>query len=292
MQQFKALTPAFIRTLELFRVRARRAFLGTRQGGHLSPKRGHGIEFSEYRQYELGDNPRHIDWGVFGRTERLYVKRFQEEQDLRVLVAIDTSASMGAVPSDGKWERACEIGLSLGYIALLSQDTVTISALGKATSPAFIGSRAFQPMIRWLSAISPSRQGTFARDVQRAAAQIRFPGVAVVISDFLFDFDEIERGLNILRAKNLDITVVQVLGESDRTPFVSHGSTFNDSETQEEVTVASDPEFGDAYRKLLLAHSERIQAFCASARIGFVLALPEEDLGDWVQEALPGAGLV
>ena len=67
----EAFTPQFLKQLEMFRINARRMFLGSKQGGHLSPKRGHGIEFSDYRKYELGDNPRHIDWGVYARTERL-----------------------------------------------------------------------------------------------------------------------------------------------------------------------------------------------------------------------------
>ena len=68
--------------------------MGMRQGGHASIKRGQGIEFSDYRQYQLGDNPRYIDWGLYGRSDKLYVKRFSEEQDLSVLIILDTSASM------------------------------------------------------------------------------------------------------------------------------------------------------------------------------------------------------
>ena len=90
LQNFsETFTPAFLRQLELLRLRARRSYLGTRQGGHLSLKRGHGIEFSDYRKYELGDDPRHIDWSAYARSERLYIKRFREEQDLSVLLLLD-----------------------------------------------------------------------------------------------------------------------------------------------------------------------------------------------------------
>ena len=98
-------TPAILRQLEMLKLSSRRAFLGQRQGAHLSLKRGQGVEFYDYRKYELGDNPRHIDWGLYGRSERIYVKRFREEQSLSVLVLLDSSPSMGVVPVQGisKW---------------------------------------------------------------------------------------------------------------------------------------------------------------------------------------------
>ena len=83
------LNQAFLKQLELLKINSRRSFLGSRQGGHASIKRGHGIEFSDYRKYVPGDDPRHIDWNVYARTERVYVKRFQEEQDLSVFIFLE-----------------------------------------------------------------------------------------------------------------------------------------------------------------------------------------------------------
>ena len=114
-----------------------------------------------------------------------------------------------------------------------------------------------------------------------------------MISDFLVEFDEIERGLNALRAKNLDITVIQVLGPSDREPPVqAAGSMVRDSETNEEVSVRFDSELQEEYGALLEAHNRRIQDFCGGARIGYAQALPEQDLGAWIQDALPAVGLL
>ncbi len=286
-------TPKYLRMLNLFRLHARKAFLGTRQGGHLSPKRGHGIEFSDYRQYELGDNPRHIDWGLYGRTERLYVKRFQEEQDLQVLIAVDASASMAAAPQDLKWDRAREIALSLGYIALMSQDAVSMVALGSQCTPSLSGPKAFQHLLRYMRQVTPGGRGDFFRDLQSAAARVRFPGVAVVVSDCLIEFDQIEAGLNVLRSKNLDITLIQVLGTSDRSlSFASGGAVLHDSESAEEVSLVATLETEQEYRKALQQHCEQIEAFCGGARIGYALALPEEELGTWMQEALPAIGVL
>jgi uncharacterized protein (DUF58 family) len=274
-------------------MRARRSFLGTRQGGHLSPKRGHGIEFSDYRQYELGDNPRHIDWGLFGRTERLYVKRFQEEQDLQVLIALDASASMGSVPDDHKWERSSDIALSLAYIALMSQDTVRLHVLGRTPSAALIGPRAFYHATRYLQRVVPTGEGVFDKQLAEAAARVKFPGIAIIISDCLFDFESLQSGLNALRAKNLDITLIQVLGRSDRRlDYAESGATLQDSETGEQVSLVASSEVEAEFQRLLVDHCERIQQFCLSARVGYTLALPEEALEQWVNETLPRTGII
>jgi len=287
-------TPQFLNQLELFKIRARRSFLGSRQGGHLSPKRGHGIEFSDYRQYELGDNPRHIDWGVYGRTDRLYVKRFQEEQDLRVLLVVDGSASMGQDSTDPKWERARDIALALGYIALMEQDTVSAAILGSRTSPVLSGPRAVHQLGALFDRLVPGGEGHFARDIQRAAAQIKFPGVAVVISDFLCPFEEVERGFNALRSRNLDITAVQILSDEDLRPFERGGDSAIaiDRETSERVDVHFTPELRAEYQQILEDHCEQLRDFCAGARISYALALTSESLGDWLQNILPRVGIL
>ena len=87
-------TSEYLKSLELLKLKARRAFLGMREGGHTSIKRGHGIEFADYRKYELGDDLRHIDWGVYARSDRLYLKRFREERDLSLLLLVDGTNSM------------------------------------------------------------------------------------------------------------------------------------------------------------------------------------------------------
>jgi uncharacterized protein (DUF58 family) len=286
-------TPQFLNQLELFKIRARRAFLGSRQGGHLSPKRGHGIEFSDYRKYELGDNPRHIDWGVYGRTDRLYVKRFQEEQDLRVLLLVDGSASMGTSSADVKWKRARDIALSLGYIALMEQDTVSAIVLSKRATPVLAGPRAVHQLGTFFENLSPGGEDHFARDLQRAAAQSKVPGVAVVISDCLCPFEELQKGLNALRSRNLDITVVQVLSDEDLRPLEGKDSAIVvDSETGERVDLHFTSELRSEYQELLESHCEQIRDFCGSARISYTLALASEDLGDWIQNILPRVGIL
>jgi uncharacterized protein (DUF58 family) len=286
-------TPELMRTLELLQLRARRAFLGTRQGGHVSVKRGHGIEFSDYRQYQLGDSPRHIDWGVYARSDRLYVKRFQEEQDLSVLIIIDTSASMITPAEDRKWEASRDIALAIAYVALMQQDGVTLSAPGHLLTPRLSGARAIHQLGSLLTDLTIDGTAHFLDGVKLAVNATRFPGVAIVISDFLMPFADLQATFNLLRARNLDITAIQVLGANDLEPLSSVSEAVAvDAETGEEITVNLSAEQRAEYTWLLEDHNKRLAEFLASSRINYTRSRADEPLGEFMVGNLARTGLV
>ena len=105
----KTFSPSFFKRLQQLKIHTRRTFLGSRQGGHLSLRRGHGLEFADYRLYTSGDDFRHIDWGIYGRTDRLYVKQFREEQDLNVFFLIDASQSMDFPQNENKFKMCLNL---------------------------------------------------------------------------------------------------------------------------------------------------------------------------------------
>jgi len=286
-------TPAFLSQLELLQLHTKRAYLGTRHGGHRSLKRGHGIEFSDYRVYVPGDNPRDIDWAVFGRSDRLYVKRFQEEQALTVLIILDTSPSMAAVVEDKKWDRAREIALALAYIALLQQDGVAIAAPGYISTPALWGGRAIHELGKAVEKIELNKPIDFLEGVRRAANSVKFPGVAVVISDFLMPPSEVRQAMNMLRARNLDIKAIQVLGPNDLEPFPETSSMRAiDSESGEELELSLDDNSRREYRFLFEEHMEQVKDIFGQARINWTSAPSNEELSQFIFERMPKAGLL
>lgn len=288
-----AFSPDFLRQLELLKIRGRRAFLGSRQGGHLSLKRGHGLEFSDYRKYELGDHPRHIDWGVYARSERLYIKRFQEEQDLSVLIILDSSASMSTPEGGPKWQRAREVCLALGYIALMQQDTVALAPLGSPAGPAYYGARAVHQLSDRLFKLKTVQRINLEREVILAASRVKFPGVAIFVSDFLMPFDEIQKAFTILRAKNLDLTAVQLLDPADIEPFSSDSSFIAvDSETEEEVTLTFSAESAERYKELLETHWKKLSAYFQDNRIGVAQINAADPLAHSVVNKLGKVGLL
>src|SRR5712691_11999729 len=106
-------TPEFIGRLEHLRIKTRREYAGLGKGSHLSPRRGSSLEFSDFRHYSMGDDFRYIDWGLYGRTDKLYIKLFKEEEDLLTYIFLDASASMAYPASDRKFESAIAIALAL-----------------------------------------------------------------------------------------------------------------------------------------------------------------------------------
>lgn len=288
------ITPDLLKSFELFKLRARRAYLGTRQGGHLSIKRGHGIEFSDYRQYELGDNPRHIDWGLYARSERLYVKRYQEEQNLTVLLIVDASASMFTPAGDKKWEMARDLALSLSYIALMEQDSVSVSVPGHFHSPVYFGGRAFHQVARELMQVKgPAAHDVFQDEVRRSVSRIRFPGIAILLSDFLMPLPSIESAVTILRSRSLDITAVQILGSHDLEPFaVGSDAIAVDSETSEEIQISLSTEQKKNYDEYLAQHNTSLRNRLTEARISFVSVTADTPLRDVVINSLPRTGLL
>jgi uncharacterized protein (DUF58 family) len=286
-------TPEFFRRLELLKLRSRRSYLGTRQGGHLSLKRGHGIEFSDYRQYEPGDSPRHIDWGLYARSDRLYVKRFQEEQNLTMLLVVDGTASMVTPLEDQKWERARDIALALSYVALMEQDAVTLSVPGVLHSPLYSGAQAFHQIVRELSIAPAVERCDFAREAQRAVNRVRFPGLAVFISDFLMPISQIEQVLVSMRAKALDITAVQVLGPHDKEPLPLQADAIAvDSESGEEVAISMSPQALLDYREYLAQHMQTVRQLFLDARVGFCQTTTSDDFTEFVVQSLARTGLL
>ena len=289
----QSFTPTFLRQLELLNIRSKRSFLGSRQGGHLSLKRGHGMEFSDYRKYELGDHPRYIDWGVYARSQRLYVKRFQEEQDISVLIILDTSASMNTPQDGAKWERAKELGLALAYVALLQQDSVTLAGLGKKIGPTYKGLKSIHHLAQTLDTYETAGKIDLQREVVLAASRVRFPGIAVFISDFLMPIDEIKNAFNVLRSKNLDLTAIQILGENDVQPFRGQNSYVAvDSESNEEVNVAYSPEVQEQYQKYMQDHWDKLSMYFKGSNINAVQLTAENSISDLVVNKLSKIGLL
>lgn len=286
-------TPALLKNLELFKMHSRRAFLGSKQGGHISLKRGHGLEFADYRRYELGDNPRHIDWGVYARSDKLIVKTFQEEQDLSVLILIDPSNSMRPQDHPQKWERAIATALALAYIALMQQDRVSISIPGIKDTPFLTGMRAIHSLAQALSELQPNQPADLTLSMRSAISRVRFPGLAIFISDLLMPIEQVREITELLRAKNLDITTIQILGQSDITPFAQvSDAVAEDSETGEQLEFSWDGDSQTQYAFLLNQHAQQIRSLLLSRGIGFASQLTTQPFDEFMLRSLPATGLL
>lgn len=293
-----ALDAHTLRLLDTFALRTRKSFYGARQGTHRSHRRGHGVEFAEYRSYELGDNPRYIDWNLYARSDKIYVKRYLEEETVSVFLVLDGSRSLTHPALQLKWHAATHLATCASYVALASHDPVTVSVLGGQQSPQFWGARSFGPLGAFLDTqgdrlIQSAPQTLDIVEATRiAATRVRFPGICVVISDFLYPLEDVVSMLSPFRARNMEIHAIQMLGEQDIDPDPeSNGSTLVDSETGEEIGLSLDPSSRELYAQRLAAHTNAVREHCLSAQIKFVQAVAREPLAENSISILRSMGL-
>jgi uncharacterized protein (DUF58 family) len=289
-------TPQFLARLEELRIRTRRQYAGFGKGAHLSPKRGSSLEFSDYRHYSTGDDFRHIDWGLYGRTDKYYIKLFKEEEDLLTYIFLDASASMAYPAGDRKFEQAVAIALALAYVALASGDRVMIRVLaggGDRPEPAFVhGRHRIVDLARKLRGLRPLGQYDFAQTLAREMLSIRRAGKVFVISDFLMLLNSVTKGLGLFLAASMDLTAVQVLGGRE---IQGHGLEGDvevvDSESGERLRVAIGAREREQYKQTMLRLTREIRSFCLKRGLHYSLYVTDQEFNSFFVRAVTELGL-
>ena len=290
-------TPEFIARLEHLRVKTRREYAGLGKGSHLSPRRGSSLEFSDYRHYTPGDDFRYIDWGLYGRTDKPYIKLFKEEEDLLTYIFLDASASMAFPAADRKFEAAVATALAVAYVALSAGDRVMVRVLGGAGSPssaAFVyGRHRIVELGRALSAIKPAAEVDLAPALAHEMVSIRRAGKVFVISDFLALLNSVERALGMFTAANMDVSAVQILGGSELDGQGLNGDVeVVDAESGERIRVSLGPRERARYRETLMRLSNEIQRFCFRSGLRYALFTTDRGFHDFFLHAATQLGLM
>jgi uncharacterized protein (DUF58 family) len=290
-------TADFLARLEDLRIRTRRQFAGMGKGAHLSPKRGSSLEFSDYRHYSVGDDFRYIDWGLYGRSNKLYIKLFKEEEDLLTYIFLDASASMAYPPADHKFESATVIALALAYVALAAGDRVMVRVLAgddktKIPSSFFFGRHRVVDIASRLKQVRPAGKTDLAADIARELVSIRRAGKVFVVSDFLMLPNAITRGLGLFSAATMDLTAVQVLGGRESTGEGLTGDVeVVDSESGEHLRVSVGPRERAQYENTLKRLSREIQAFCLKRGMHYALYTTGHSFHEFFLKAVRELGL-
>ena len=192
-------TPNFLTQLETLRLRTRKEFLGSQTGSYSSPRRGTSLEFADYRRYAPGDDLRYLDWGIYARTDRLYVKVFREEVDLFAYVFIDASASMAFPSREEKFLPASHVALALSYVILANHDHVKLHLLQEgasgSASPFYRGRRRMMDCVNFATSVTPGGAFDLAPALSDHLKRLRRPGKAILISDFLMPAPAYSKGL-------------------------------------------------------------------------------------------------
>ncbi|MBA4189386.1 MAG: DUF58 domain-containing protein [Planctomycetaceae bacterium] len=271
------LTPDVLRKLETLELISRKAKAGRQRGDRLSKRKGRGAEFADFRPYSSGDDLRFLDWGLFARFERLFLRLFLEDEDLHVHLLLDVSRSM-AFGEPQKLLFAKRVAAAIGFVGLVNLDRVTVTAFAEKSlgkSPPFRGRPALSRLLAYLDELEPQAAGDFNRSMRMIAPTLTGRGVVVVLSDFL-DKAGVADGLRFLASRGLDTTAVQVLAPEEVEPAVVGDLRLTDAEdgTTAEVTVTAD--LLDRYRRAVAAFRTRLTGDCN--RLGISLLQTTSDL--------------
>ncbi len=275
------LTPDFLRKLERLSIVAKRLFPGQMRGERRSTKRGASVEFADYRNYTLGDDFRRVDWNVYARLEKLFLKLFVEEEDLHVYILLDTSRSMD-FGSPRKLLYSKRIAAALSYIALSNLDRVGIAALTGPNAAVLTPKRGKQAafgVFDWLKSIQPSGGTQLASALREFSLKTSQPGLVIVISDF-FDPDY-QKGLSALLSRKFEVTLVHVLDTEEVNPSMVGDLLLVDSETNERREITITQTLLRKYQQRFAEFTGEIEGYCLRYGCNYVRVTntsPFEDL--------------
>jgi uncharacterized protein (DUF58 family) len=275
------LDPAVVARLGTLELKARTIVEGLLSGLHRSPFKGFSVEFAEYRQYIAGDDLATIDWKVYARSDRHYVKKFEEETNLDCHVMLDLSGSM-AYGSRGitKFEYGACLAASLGYLMNRQRDAVGLTAFDDrivAVLPASARPGHLRSLLITLNRLEPGRETDVAQPLHRLAESLTKRGLVVLISDLLDDPDRVVRALKHFQFRGTDVIVFHVL-DPDEIEFPFERATrFEDLETSEEV-MAVPSVVREHYLAQMNALIERYRRDLGACGIDYCLISTEQPL--------------
>lgn len=247
------LDPEALERVAALELRARRIVEGLIAGRHRSPFHGQSVEFAQHREYAAGDDPRHIDWSVWAKSDRFYIKQFEEETNLRATLLVDASESMAYGAPVSKYDYAAGLTAALAYLLLRQSDAVglvTFDSEPRTRLPRRSQESHLRAILHALGTRRPGRKTDLGRVLKEVALADRHRGLVVLVSDLFGDAESIERGLGLLRKQRHDVIVFHVLHD-DEVDFPFEGSTrFEGLELPDQVLC--DPRaLRDAYRDAL-----------------------------------------
>lgn len=291
------ISPDLMKRLEQLQLLARRRSKSTAKGERRSGARGQSVEFADYRTYVPGDDLRRIDWNLFGRLGRLFLKLYEEERELPVTIYLDSSESMsfGWV---SKFDFARQVAAAVGYLALCGFDRVTVEPFPLADDQAGLvgelravrGRRSAMRFFDNLNRLKAGGTADFNQALRLGAMKHRAQGVIVVLSDFL-DPAGYEDGLKSLASRGSEVHAVQILAPEELEPSSYGDLRVIDSETGAEQEVTFGKYRLKSYRATVQNYCRRLQEYCRARGIRYQLAQSDTPIDDLLLKAMRTGGM-
>jgi len=288
------LDPELIGKLDQLEILTHKVFRGRVKGERRSRKKGQSVEFADYREYVPGDDTRHLDWNVFGRLERLYIKLFLEEEDLAFYVIVDTSASMNFGKPVTKFEYARRLAAALAYVGLKNQDKVGVSDGKERVVSRFRPARGkaqLGKVITYLTALEASERTNLSEVCRDFVVQNKQSGIVVLISDFL-DERGYEAALKNFFLRSYDVYCIHVLSPEERDPDMLGHFELIDSETGEKQEVTITETMRKQYRSTVEAFCGGLRDWCAARGMTYLATTTDIGLETMLMSYLRRRGLL
>lgn len=291
--QAPLLEPQFLHKLEQLELVSRKIFLGLMKGERKSKKKGQSVEFADYKNYVKGDDLRFLDWNLYARLDRLFIRLFQEEEDLHFYVLIDNSLSMDfGTPSKLHYSR--QVAAALGFIGLCNMDRVVACAFNDnvtQTLPAVRGRKSLWRLIDFLQKLEPAGPSNLRESLKTFTMKSSGKGIVVLLSDMM-DKEGYEDALRYLVARQYDIYVIQVLCQEELEPEILGDLKLVDIEDADEAEITVSGPLIRKYKQNLAAYQAGLQDFCNRRGITYLMASNKEPFDKLVLNYLRRRGLV
>ncbi|HUU82479.1 MAG TPA: DUF58 domain-containing protein [Phycisphaerae bacterium] len=294
------LRPEVLTRISRLELRARRIVEGFVSGMHASPFKGFSIEFADHRPYSPGDEPRHIDWRVYAKSNRFYVKEYEVETNVRTHLLLDCSGSMaypehpgdGAAPGDpgarlSKWDYAATLAVSLAHLLVLEQSDaaglVLFDEQVRAQLPVSAKRASLMELAEFVTRHAPAGKTDLVVPLAELAGRIPRSGLVIIISDLLADPEALIDGLQRFEAARHDVIVLHVL-DHDELEFPFTDRTLFEGMEEKGIEITTDPQsLRDSYRRAVQQFIERVRGACLDRNIDYALF----STADPLETALP-----
>ncbi len=270
------LLPEVLNKLGNLSLRARRVVEGALTGLHKSPHHGASVEFSEYKEYAPGDDIRRIDWKAYGRFDKYYVKRFEQETNLQGYLLVDGSASMEYKSPDAEWskrEYACVLAASLAYLLIRQQDAAGLVTFSEGPDE-FVPPRATTAHLRYITQALEALEGEGGTDIVRALDHLaefgRRRSTLILLSDLFDTSPQLGDRLKRLRARGHEVAVFHVLDPWERTFPFADLTEFEDMEDPERRIVADPRGMREAYLEEMEMFIDEVRRSCREGDVDYV----------------------
>jgi uncharacterized protein (DUF58 family) len=279
----------FLRKLERFKLLAKKGLKGPAAGEHLSWRSGVSPDFLDHRKYQWGDDFRNIDWNVYGRLDKIFIKLFRAEEDLTIHILLDISRSM-SFGKPSKDLHAKKIAAALAYLGLANQDRVGISAFNRELVNPSIpqkGKTVFISLIDYLLGLDCDGETDLTQALSQYVSSGNTSGMVVIISDF-FDSQGLEKALDVLNRGRFDVTLVQVLDGEELAPTLDGFITIKDMETGETKKMTVDRQMMILQRRVMEGFLEGILTACQQRGMDYCFFDTRRPVQDFLFDFLTG----